>query len=301
MFCRILTPLDGSPFAEQALPYALGIARHAGAALELIHAHVLYALTDPTCGRYAFDPEIDEQQRRKEQLYLQGTARWLAAGSSVPVTAAVVNGLGAEDILRHVLDTKANLIVMATHGRGPLGRFFLGSVADEIIRRATVPVLLVLPREPPPGLVPEPLLEHVLVPLDGSALAERVLESALDLVRPREGRCTLLRIIETSPTSDSGRPNHSRSLEAEQEAARYYLEKIAVRLRDEGVSVQTRVLVAVHAAPAILEEAQSQHCDVIALATHGRGGLRRMLLGSTADKVVRGASTPVLVYRPTDN
>jgi nucleotide-binding universal stress UspA family protein len=251
--------------------------------------------------RYSYDPEIDEKYRRQEQLYLEGTAKWLAAVSPVPMTTAVVNGLDADGILQRVQDGKADLIVMTTHGRGSLGRFFLGSVADELIRKTEVPALLVRPRDPAPDVVPEPLLEHVLVPLDGSALAERVLGPALELVRSWEGRCTLLRVIEASPAPTAGRPNRPRSPEEEQEkAAQEYLEKIAARLREEGVSVQTRVVVAPQAAPVILEEAQTQRCDFIALATHGRSGVRRMLLGSIADKVIRGASTPVLVYRPAD-
>ena len=82
-------------------------------------------------------------------------------------------------------------------------------------------------------------------------------------------------------------------------AAGAYLEEIAGRLREEGTAVQTRVVVAPHAAPAILEEARTHGCDFIALATHGWGGLRRMLLGSVTDKVIRGSSLPVLAYRPT--
>jgi nucleotide-binding universal stress UspA family protein len=160
-------------------------------------------------------------------------------------------------------------------------------------------VLLVRPRDAAPGIVPEPQLEHALVPLDGSSLAERVLGPALDFVRLWEGRCALLRVIEASPATTTGRPNRSRPPEQEQEAAaQAYLGMIAGRLREEGIAVQTRVVVAPHAAPAILEEAQRQRCDFIALATHGRSGLRRMLLGSVADKVIRGASIPVLVYRP---
>jgi nucleotide-binding universal stress UspA family protein len=302
MFRRVLVPLDGSPFAEQALPHALGIVRRAGATLDLVHVHVLYALTDPACGRYSFVPKIDEEHRRQEELYLEGTAKWLSAVSPVPTTSAVVNGLDANGILQRVQDTKADLIVMTTHGRGPLGRFFLGGVADELIRQAAVPVLLVRPRDPAPGIVPEPLLEHVLVPLDGSSLAERVLEPALDFLRLWEGRCTLLRVIEASPATTAGRPNRPRPPEQEQEAAaRAYLEKLAGRLREEGMAVQTRIVVAPHAAPAILEAAQTEHCDFIALATHGRGGLRRMLLGSVADTVIRGDSIPVLVYRPASD
>ena len=162
-------------------------------------------------------------------------------------------------------------------------------------------MLLVRPQDPAPGIVPEPLLEHVLVPLDGSSLAERVLEPALDFVRLWEGRCTLLRVIEASPATTAGWPNRPRPPEQEQEvAAEAYLEKIAARLREEGTPVQMRIVVAPHAARAILDEAQTQRCDFIALATHGWGGLRRMLLGSVTDKVIRGSSLPALAYRPTD-
>jgi nucleotide-binding universal stress UspA family protein len=300
MFRTVVVPLDGSPFAEQALPYALGIVRRAGATLDLVHVHVLDVSHEHKVARYSYDPGVDKEHQREEQLYLERTAKSLAAVWPVPWTAAVVSGLDSDGILQRVRDGKADLLVMTTHGRGPLGRFFLGGVADELIRQAAVPVLLVRPRDPAPGIVAEHLLEHVLVPLDGSSLAECVLEPALDFVRLWQGRCTLLRVIEASPATIAGRPNRPRPPEQEQEiAAEAYLEKIAGRLRGDGVAVQTRIVVAPHAAPAIMEEAQTQRCDFIALATHGWGGLRRMLLGSVTDKVVRGTSLPVLAYRPT--
>ncbi len=301
MFRTVLVPLDGSPFAEQALPYAVGIVRRAGATLDLVHVHVLQVLEEHKAGRYAYDPGFDKEHQRKERLYLESTAKSLATVSAVPWTAAVVSGLDTEGILSRVQDAKADLIVMTTHGRGPLDRFFLGGVADELVRQAAVPVLLVRPRDPAASIVPEDhLLEHVLVPLDGSSLAERILEPALDFVRLWAGRCTLLRVIEASPATTAGWPTRPRPPEQEQEvAAEAYLEKIAGRLREDGTAVQTRIVVAPHAAPAILEEAQTQRCDFIALATHGWSGLRRMLLGSVTDKVIRGSSLPVLAYRPT--
>ena len=173
MFRTVVVPLDGSPFAEQALPHALGIVRRAGATLDLVHVHVLHVLEEHKVARYSYDPGFDKEHQREEQLYLESTAKSLATVSPVPWTAAVVSGLDSEGILQRVQDGKADLIVMTTHGRGPLDRFFLGGVADELIRQAAVPVLLVRPRDPAPGIVPEPLLEHVLVPLDGSPLAER--------------------------------------------------------------------------------------------------------------------------------
>jgi nucleotide-binding universal stress UspA family protein len=297
MFRTILTPLDGSPFAEQALPYALSLARSSGASLDLVEVHILYALKDPTLGRYCYDPNLDVQCKQQEELYLEGTAKWLAAVAPVPITSAVVSGLEADGILERIGTGKADLVVMTTHGRGPLGRFFLGSVADELIRRAAVPVLLVRPGEPAPGLVPEPGLENVLIPLDGSTLAEQVLEAATDVIRLREGSGTLLRVLESRTRVPTSKGMPAGAPERDQEAEAWdYLEKIAERFRSEGLRVQTRVVAAPRAAEAILKEAEGH--GLIALATHGRGGVRRMLLGSIADKVVRGAATPVLVYRP---
>ena len=176
---------------------------------------------------------------------------------------------------------------------GRLSRLGLGSVADELIRRAPMPVLLVRPGEKAPGIIPEPVLDNILIPLDGSALAEQVLEPALDLARLMEARCSLLRVVESrsSPAKHAGGPPE-RQAEA-------YLERVAARLREQGLQVRTRVVVARHVAEAILEEAEAQASNLIALATHGRGGLKRLLLGSVADKLIRAAASPVLVYRPT--
>jgi nucleotide-binding universal stress UspA family protein len=299
MFRKVVVPLDGSPFAEQALPHALGIVRRAGASLDLVHVHVLDVSEDHKVARYSYDPGVDKEHQREEQLYLENTAKALATIAPVPWTAAVVSGLDSDGILQRVQDVNADLIVMTTHGRGPLGRVFLGGVADELIRQAAVPVLLVRPQDPAPGTVSEPPLEHVLVPLDGSSLAEHILEPVLDFVRLWQGSCTLLRVIEASPATSAEWPNRPRAPELEQVvAAESYLEKIAGRLREKGTAVQSRVVIAPHAAPAILEQAQTQRCDFVALATHGWGGLRRMLLASVTDKVIRGSSLPVLAYRP---
>ncbi len=187
---------------------------------------------------------------------------------------------------------------MTTHGRGPLRRLLLGSVADQVVRRSAAPVLLVRPREIPTGPTPEPFVEGVLVPRDGSALAEQALGPALDLARVMEARCTLLRVVESGDAPSPPAPGGIGIFEIPAAwEARAYLRQVAGRLREEGVPVQTRVVVARRAAEAIREQARDG--DLIALATHGRGGVRRMLLGSVADEVVRGGSAPVLVCRPS--
>jgi nucleotide-binding universal stress UspA family protein len=292
MFRTIVVPLDGSPFAEQALPWALHLARRAGASLELLRGHVLYALTQPAAAWAPFDPVAEADCKQEEWAYLDAVARRLADAAPVSITKTLVDGLEAEGIRKRVRGGGADLVVMATHGRGPLGRFFLGSVADVLVRETAVPVLLVRPRGAGPGSGAGATAEDVLVPLDGPSLAEQILGPAADLARLAGARCTLLRVL--PPATFSRRP---AALEEEPHArALAYLEAVAERLRGQGLSVQTRVVASARPARAILREAREG--TVIALATHGRGGVPRLVLGSVADKVIRAAPGPVLVYRP---
>jgi nucleotide-binding universal stress UspA family protein len=296
-------PLDGSAFAEQALPLALGIARRAGAALNVVRVHQpltpVYAdsIAPGTC-------EVEARVLEQERAYLDGVAKRLTTASSVPVTSALLEGpVIAEMLSGHAAATKADLVVMTTHGRGPLSRFWLGSVADEMVRRATPSILLVRPQEAAPDFTAEPVLRHVLVPLDGSALAEEVLESAVALGGLMQAAYTLVRIY--GPQIDTGLDPRSYATAAGSEPpverlraeAQDYLDVVAARLKGRGFSVQTDVAVGQHAASAILDAAQRLGVDLLALETHGRRGLARLLMGSVADKVIRGASVPVLVHR----
>ncbi len=278
MFRTVVVPLDGTPFAEQALPWALSIARRARAGLGLVRGHVLYALREPAAAWVPFDPLEEAECKREEQLYLDGTARWLSSMAPVPVSTALVPGVDAEGLLAYIQENRPDLVVMATHRRGPVGRFVLGSVADQVVRRSGAPVLLVRSTAEP---LPEPAPARLLVPLDGSALAEQALGPAAELARALEVRCAVVRVVVPDET------------EAD---ARIYLQGIAERLRNEGLRVETRVLAARHASEAILHLLGPD--DVVALATHGRGGLGRIVLGSVADQVIRSAPCAVLVYRP---
>jgi nucleotide-binding universal stress UspA family protein len=300
MFRTILVPLDGSRFAEQALPWALGIARRTQSPLEIVRGHKVYALKEPAASWGPFDPEMETECRTEEQLYLNATARWLTTVSPVPLSTALVPGdpaLDADGLIEHVRAGHADLIVMVTHGRHPIGRFLLGSAADQLIRHTAVPVLLLHPRDPAPDLLPEPIVENVIVPLDGSALAEQALKPAADLASLFEARCTLLSVVQPTAVLPHPASGHSALESAEEPEARAYLDRLAGRLRNQGLQVRTRVIVARHPADAILEEVKGHPDDVIALATHGRRGISRMLLGSVADKVARGAPCPVLVCK----
>jgi nucleotide-binding universal stress UspA family protein len=228
----------------------------------------------------------------------------LAGLAPVRVTSALRDGPVAEALCAEAATAAADLVVMATHGRGPWSRFWLGSVADQLLRRLTVPVLLVRPREGGPDRAGEPVLRRVLIPLDGSDAAEQALRPATELGGLMQAEYTLLGAVEPFIVPDrrlGGNAVAGWNPELAQAAAAgaaAYLEHMAGRLRARGLGVQVRVVVNRPAAAAILEEARAGVSDLIALATRGRGGSARLLLGSVADKVIRGGDGAVLVVPP---
>lgn len=293
----ILLPLDTSTFAEQALPLALGLARRHGAALRLaiVHVPLVSTLID---GVPHVDPQLDAEVRDHERGYVEGLAERLTAGG-VPTTAVVLDGPVVDALEAEVRASGAELVVMSTHGRGGLSRMWLGSVADGLVRRGPAPVLLVRSREGG-AVTGEATFRHVVVPLDGSGLAAEALEQALKVGEPASTRYTLVRAV--APVTVVG-PHATEVIAAEyqthhEEEARRGLEEVAERLRSLGAEVDVVVVTHPSPAAAILETAESRGADLICIATHGRTGLPRLLLGSVADKVVRSAKVPVLVVRP---
>jgi nucleotide-binding universal stress UspA family protein len=173
--------------------------------------------------------------------------------------------------------------------------------------------LFVRPQDGEPDLNQEPSLQRVLIPLDGSELAEQILEPAAAFAAAMQSEITLLRVVQQfTPASydpDSSRISGIRPALLQQlqdidrkewTLAEEYLDQVAQRLRARSLNVQTRVVSSVRPGTAIIDDASSYDADLIALATQGRGGLKRLLVGSVADKVVRGATSAVLVRRPID-
>lgn len=309
MYRSILVPLDGSAAAEQALPTALSLARRFEAALKLVHVHA------PVWGAYGegglYDAIVDRQLREEMQAYLDGVIQRISEVTTVSVSSVLLDGLVAGAINRHAAESGADLVVMTTHGRGPVARFWLGSVTDALVRQSTIPMLFVRPGESEVDLTYDPVFGRMLVALDGSQLAEQILEPAAALAGATKAEVTLLRVVQQW-TLDSN-VLHSRRMSGirpalltqlqevdrqEWQRAEDYLNRLTERLRQRSLNVQTRVISHVRPATAILDDASAHGVDLIALATHGRGGLKRLLVGSVADKVLRGATTPVLVYRP---
>jgi nucleotide-binding universal stress UspA family protein len=310
MYRTILVPLDGSPFGEHALPLALALARRTGATLHLVHVH------SPLAAVYLegvgfLDESLDQHLRREEEAYLSGVVQRLARVSTAQVATALVDGAVAGTLSDHAVRTQADLVVMTTHGRGALGRFWLGSVADELVRHLPMPVLLTRPEDGQADLSREPPLDHLLLALDGTPIAEKMVEPTLELAATLGAEVTLVRAVQpVVPLTyhpeglllEKPAPSLVERIDAMQQELRkeasVYLEGVAERFRARGVKVRWSVAVDKHPAAAILHEADLRQVKLIAVETHGRSGLKRLILGSVADKVIRGAHVPVLVHRP---
>lgn len=310
MIRSVLVPLDGSPFGEHALPLALGVARRAGAVLHLLHVQVPFVTLPPDAGAY-LGPPIEEEMDRRARAYLEALRQRITTFAPGPIVTKILEGEVAPTIRRYTDDEKVDLVVLSTHGRGPLARFWLGSVADELVRDATTPILLVRPQDDAVDLQADAMPKHVLLPLDGTPLAEQIVPHAIELGKLVDADFTLLRVINPiTPNAyhleGAGLAQMAQQMldqiERMQAALRKeaiaYLDGVAGRMREQSLKVQTRVAVDEQPANAILKTAAGLGAGLIAIETHGRRGLERMFVGSVADKVIRGAPLPVLVHRP---
>jgi len=291
----ILVPLDGSTFAEAALPIALRFARDAKATLALVAVLEDEWVQAGSWPADALRVELEE--------YLEGVVRKLGEHDVPRVTIAVADGPVARTLENYAAGEGVRFIVMSTHGRGAVNRAWLGSVADHVVRHVAIPVVLVRPPEPPSESLGEaPPFRAMLVPLDGSSRAEGVLEWVVRIAQPARSECRLLTVVPPPPRFTTPYLPHAarevrESLECGRERAEKYLVGAAQRLREAGLAVTTKVEVGIRPAAGILRAADDPTVDLVAIATHGRSGVSRIMLGSVADKVVRGADLPVLVVR----
>ncbi len=301
-FRTILVPLDGSPLAEQAVPLASHIAQRAGSKLRLVLVHRLPpAPLDPVAAKLFTSIEL--ATRKSERGYLRGIQAKLRDGGMRLTSPVTLTGAPGPALAQYVRELGIDLVVMATHGRGGIRRAWLGSVADHLIRNLEIPVLLVRPGEggAPPHRPPG--VGQILVPLDGSPLAEEALHPAAELARIWDTELTLLQVVAPVQLSIDAAVPFPSSYDEELTAmgrtqAQDYLDDMVEGVHGQGLRATGVAVVGWNTVDAILDVARPERVALVVLATHGRGGLRRLALGSVADKVVRGAEVPVLVYRP---
>lgn len=294
MIEKILVPLDGSEQSEGILPYVSKVATGLGATVVLLSVLDQGSLG---VGRSYFS----RLYQRAESGAREGlvAAAGLLVGTGVAVEEVVVSGRSADEIVRAADAHDCSLIMMSTHGRNALARGILGSVTDEVIHSANVPVLAMTPERATTYRGEDSTLTSILVALDGSDLAETVLPYVTDLASRLSLEILLVRVV--PPIHAFWMDHLPEELSEEQEQAeadaRNYLEHTAARLSGSGLSVQWRLL-AGHPATAIVELAREMPHDIVALATHGRSGIARLTMGSVSEAVIRGTGDPVLVVRP---
>ena len=295
----ILIPLDGSPLARWALPWALSVRAAFQSEIELVGVHTPLDVDLGPASEATWDANV----RRAERAGLEAEATALAGAGHPRPGTVLIDGTPGPAIVGRASERQADLIVMATHGRGGLSRAWLGSVASFVSRHAHAPVLVVHPVDDgsEPDLRDLPIVDTILAPVDGSAFAEAALGRAAEMARAFDAEVVLLRAVPPPLIVGSPYLPHAAQTYAEERrdrvgAAEGYLRRCAEKAELEG-TVRT-VVVETEPAHAIPASAREEGADLIVMATHGRGALMRAIVGSVADKVVRTARVPVLLIRP---
>lgn len=289
MLNTVLVALDGSKLAEQALPAAAGVASQAGAEVVLVTAIGV----GERWGDQSLSRAWEGQEQAAAQHYLDATAARLR-DSGVKVRTRSAWGQPVE-VIGTLADAEgADLIAMTTHGRSGLVRAVMGSVADRVVHTSRKPVLLLRAREE--AGTETFRVAKILVPLDGSPLAESVLPFVGNLALRMGAALVLERVIMPATALYAGEylPSGLPVLDELEKAARGYLESVADRQRARGLDVTVEIDVG-YPAEAILDGAQRNGAGLIALCTHGRSGPERWVMGSVADDIVRHSQLPGLV------
>jgi len=321
MFQHILVPLDGSSLAEQALPLAAHLAQVSGGTITLLH------ITNPAVeyGPYLAQPytymqDVVDTDLANAAHYLEGIARSEVL-KDMRVQKEALSGEIARSILDFAHKHATDIVVMCSHGRTGFQRWALGSIAQKVARYSTKPVLIVKNGHttlPATNATPRPI--SVLVALDGSPLAETALLPAAQLCAslntPNQGTLHLIRVVELIPSVRSEATATINEMNEQTVAqARTYLQNVEQRLRGGDLamfhlSVTSSIATGYDTADILVREAEQgkccdngteyEGCDIIALATHGRGGLQRWVMGSVAERVLSSTKLPLLIIRSTE-
>jgi nucleotide-binding universal stress UspA family protein len=273
MFERIMVPTDGSVESEQAMPIARQIASAQGAEVllvQVIQYPVVYDHDTTISGdiyQEMLDAAEDDARANLGRLKAQFEGRGIRA------TTMFLRGSPAVCLLDTEREQKADLVVMATHGRTGVARFALGSIADRMVREGTSPVLVARSSSL------EPTLKTALLMLDGSGVAEEAVPMLEILAHRPIENVKLFRVVDDL---------------SDRTAAATYLGAVGARLEAAGLKAEIVVDIG---DPTFLVRRAAQGADLVVLSTHGRGGIDRFRHGSVADRVVREAEKSVLLVR----
>jgi nucleotide-binding universal stress UspA family protein len=286
---RVLVPLDGSALAERAIPYAKTIAKTKGSELILFTVSIASV----------------EQLDRPMKAYLELNTKELQS-QGIKASTAIAYGNVADEIINFADKNNIDLIIISTHGYSGFKRWVLGSVARNVLYGTCVQVLLIKSKAPKVSQIE---LKKLLLPLDGSVFSEAPIPSIEELTKGTEAELVLTVVSEPPPVPAYGdRPinptweKHRDVLWTEtQHQASEYLKKVKARLEKQGTKIKTQVIPGElgRVAESIMQAAQKEKVDLIAMTTHGRTGVSRWVYGSVATRIVGESLQPVLLIRPS--
>ena len=294
MFKNIMLPVDGSHFSELALPLAVHLARRTNARLHIVRVHVAAVPTSDAIVSENFDELVRDWER--DAL---SAARLRAADAGVEATTELLDGPIVEGLQRYIAAAQVDLVVMTTHGRSGIKRAVLGSVAEQCVRKTEVPILMIHPRSEQDDVTTSVAeLERILVPLDGSEESEAVLPHVVRLAQLSGAEIVLTRVA-VAPFDIAvtiGTEALKDYLLRLREQAETYLIAVQKTLPRE-LKVRCVAESAERAPQGIIQIAEAEKADLVAMATHGRSGWVRVAIGSVAETVLHKSTTPILLIR----
>ena len=299
MYSKILIPLDGSRTAEKVLPYARYLAGKFKVPVELLAVIDIAEMASHMASEKArFLDTIIEDGVRHSTNYLRGVA---GTFPGTDVSCSVEKGKAEDTIIEKSASDKTMLIAMATHGRSGLNRFLLGSVAEKVLRGSANPLLLIRASEEAKS-DGEATLKSIIVPLDGSELAESVLPMVVDVAKKLNLEIELFRAYHIPYNVYAGDEgfyagNYEELLNGVRDETQEYLDRKAAEIRKIGVEKVTCVVKEGFAGDEIISLGRKTPASLIAMCSHGRSGVKRWVLGSVTETVVRHSDGPVLITR----
>ena len=301
MFKVIMAPTEGSDSERSAISVSVKLAQRFDADLRLVRVVtaplVIETVARPSVLMVTEQTLLDEHLARLHKLEALGTE--CRALGEIKVITALEDGPVAPTLRDYAKKFNVDLIVMSSHSRGGVKRITLGSVADYLIRHTNIPVLVVRPPASFIGATPEQTFGRIVVPLDGSALAEQILPEVAALASRLNSTVSLLQVL--TPLTYSQKEIMQPGLpwwDADIATADAYLARAARYLTEEGLTVSKDVVLSDDIATAILDYSARTRADLIALATSGSGGVSRFVLGTVADEVTRKSTSSLLVFHP---
>ena len=307
MYTRILTPLDGSGVSEQVIPFVRSLAAGLSLPTTLLHAIEPETFTIPQMLNPSLHAEEFASHRmRHARQYVEPVAAELGR-LGLTVHTEIPQAEPATAIVDEAATDPGTLIAMASHGRSGLARWWMGSVADKVLHLTDNPLLVIrsVAQRPAP---PQTAFQSIVVPVDGSELAEEVLPHvvylssamglAVTLVRVNPSRDDYYRSLSVGPSEVSRvTPSYEEYIEIVDGEAEGYLADLKERLTRQGAPPVTASLLHGPPADTIADLAASTPNNLVAMTTHGRSGVGRLVLGSVAERVVRQSGGPVLLIR----